>query len=75
MEVKFFNFMLTIDNCSIRLYENEKDIGGMSCCDGITPADIKNFMEWLFFNNKFFIGSNLCFSSSLLSFLELSDIP
>nr|DAT81015.1 MAG TPA: hypothetical protein [Caudoviricetes sp.] len=53
MKVSFFNFMLKINNTSVRLYENEKDVGGMSCCDGITPSDVKNFMEWLFFNNKF----------------------
>lgn len=53
MKVSFFNFMLKINNTSVRLYENEKDVGGMSCCDGITPSDVKNFMEWLFFYNKF----------------------
>lgn len=50
---KFFNFKLKINNTSIRLYENEKDVGGMSCCNGIIPTDIKNFMEWLFINDKF----------------------
>lgn len=41
MEVSFFNFKLKINNTSIRLYENEKDVGGMSCCNGINPTDIK----------------------------------
>ena len=45
MKVSFFNFMLKINNTSVRLYENEKDVGGMSCCDGITPSDVKNLME------------------------------
>lgn len=53
MEVSFFNFKLKINNTSIRLYENEKDVGGMSCCNGINLTDIKNFMEWLFINDKF----------------------
>lgn len=53
MELNFFNFMLKINNTTIRLYENGNDVGGMSCCDGINPSDVKNFMEWLFFNDKF----------------------
>ena len=53
MEVSFFNFKLKINNTSIRLYENEKDVGGMLCCNGINPTDVKNFIEWLFINDKF----------------------
>lgn len=41
MKVSFFNFMLKINNTSVRLYENEKDVGGMSCCDGIRGCKIK----------------------------------
>lgn len=53
MEIKFFNFTLKIENNSARLYENGIDIGGVSCCDGITQNHIKTFMEWLFFDDKF----------------------
>ena len=47
MEVSFFNFKLKINNTSIRLYENEKYVGG------INPTDVNNFIEWLFINDKF----------------------